>query len=168
MNSPLIKKIGVYPDFEKLKKEVIDLQSSLNLNCISLQYRNIDNIKWNCSQGFESGKFETEFKFLQPSLKETEIEKILLDIGKSWTRTRIMTIQPLTTYLAHYDPIPRIHIPIMTNDLCRFCFFKNPSLEEFMPADGSIYWVDTRKFHTFINPSKFKRIHIIASTPDEF
>jgi hypothetical protein len=168
MNSSLIKKIGVYPDFEKLKKEVIELQESINLNIISLQYQDINNTEWNNAQGFDIGPIEHEFKNLQPALKGTEIEKLLLEIGKNWYRTRIMTMVPLKVYQIHSDPTPRIHIPILTNDLCRFYFPKQSScLEDFMPDDGSIYWVDTRKTHTFINCSNFKRIHIVAGIANE-
>jgi len=168
MNSPLVKKIGVYPDFEKLKKEVIELQESIDLNIISLQYRDINNTEWNNAQGFDIGPVEHEFKNLQPLLKGTEIEKLLLGVGKNWYRTRIMTMVPLKVYQIHSDPTPRIHIPILTNDLCRFYFPKQSScLEDFMLDDGSIYWVNTRKTHTFINCSKFKRIHIVACIDNE-
>jgi len=168
MNSPFVKKIEVYPNFEKLKKEVIELQESINLNIISLQYHDINNTEWNNAEGYQFGPIEHEFKNLQPSLKGTEIEQLLLGIGKNWRRTRIMTMAPLSVYTVHSDPNPRAHIPILSNHLCRFYFPKQSDcLVDFMSDDGSIYWVDTRKTHTFINCSNFKRIHIVASLFDE-
>lgn len=168
MNNMLIKKIGDYSNFEKLKKEVIALQESIDLNIISLQYQDINDTAWSNANGFHIGPIEHEFKNLQPTLQGTEIEKLLLGIGKNWYRTRIMTMIPLKVYQVHSDPTPRIHIPILTNDLCRFYFPKQTScLENPMLDDGSIYWVDTRKTHTFINCSNFKRIHIVACIADE-
>jgi hypothetical protein len=30
-----------------------------------------------------------------------------------------------------------------------------------MPADGTTYWVDTRKHHTFLNGSGDRRLHLV-------
>jgi hypothetical protein len=78
-------------------------------------------------------------------------------------RTRIMNMPRATAYGWHYDLTPRIHIPITTNSACMFIL--NDIIYR-MPADGSVYWVDTTLEHTAINASRepFSRIHIVGNT----
>jgi len=49
------------------------------------------------------------------------------------------------------------HIPIITNNAC---FFVYEHRNFRMPADGSIYVVNTEKEHTFINAGSEPRIHL--------
>lgn len=164
-----IVKIGQYPRFEQLKKEVLELQESLSEKIISLQWRDPNDMHWLNSIGYQHGPVEHEFVNLLPELEGTEIEKLFQYLPDKIFRARVMTIYPNTEYDPHADPRPRIHIPIVTNPLCRFNFFNPFILEaEYMPADGSIYWVDTTARHTFVNSSDEKRIHIVAVTDIEY
>jgi hypothetical protein len=163
----LIKKIKIYPQFEQLKKQVVELQESVGLKIISLQYQDINDTSWGNAEGYKYGPVEHKFTNLQPSLVGTDIDKLFQEIGMPMFRTRIMKIDPYSSYIAHMDPTPRIHIPIITNDNCRFFYPKEENtLGDFMAADGSVYWVDTRKYHTFINNSPYPRIHIVAVTKE--
>jgi hypothetical protein len=78
-------------------------------------------------------------------------------------RTRIMNMPRATAYGWHYDLTPRIHIPITTNPACMFIL---NDIVYRMPADGSVYWVDTTLEHTAINASRepFSRIHLVGNT----
>ena len=60
----------------------------------------------------------------------------------------------------HRDPEPRIHIPIETNPGCLFII--NHHLTH-LPADGSVYFTDTRGYHTAINGGEATRTHIVAA-----
>ena len=70
-----------------------------------------------------------------------------------------MWIGPYACYSIHKDDTPRIHVPIITNPECYFVF--KQGLLSHLPA-GSVYWVDTTKFHTFMNCSDTPRLHIVG------
>ena len=80
-------------------------------------------------------------------------------------RARYMFLPSITCYGYHKDNTPRIHIPIETNENC---FFVLDDKVVRLPADGSVYWVDTRLSHTFVNSnthkSDFVRSHLVANT----
>jgi len=159
-----IKKIGNYINFEKLKKEVITLQEKVKFPIISLQWRDSNDINWENATGFKHGPVEHEFSNIMPELIGSEIEKMFNALPYKMFRTRIMTVPPNFKYDPHTDPKPRIHIPIVSNELCKFYFFAQQEEQQYMPADGSIFWVDVRNRHTFINDSSEYRIHIVAVT----
>lgn len=77
--------------------------------------------------------------------------------------TRIMCLSGKQCYTWHIDQTPRIHIPLITNEKCKFiiedtCFN--------LPIDN-IYWVDTTKYHTALNGNKeFDRYHIVGLTDE--
>lgn len=172
----LIKIISRYPQFDELKTCVLDTIANISppanewgKQSISLQYRDPADTSWNNSVGnynklnHMTPAIEQEFNQLQPWLANTEIERLFKSVPLKMFRARIMLMAPGAKYSVHRDPTPRVHIPIITNDLCRFRF---PDLgneyADYMPADGSVYWVDTRKMHTFVNDSDQTRIHIVA------
>ena len=159
-----IKKIGNYIDFEKLKKEVIALQEKVKSPIISLQWRDPTDINWGNATGYHHGPVEQEFSNIIPELIGSEIERMFNIVPYKMFRTRIMTMSPNFKYTSHTDPNPRIHIPIVSNELCKFHFFAQHELQQYMPADGSIFWVDARNKHTFSNSSDKYRIHIVAVT----
>ena len=57
-------------------------------------------------------------------------------------------------------PQPRIHIPIKTNP--GSLFIVNHHLTH-LPADGSVYFTDTRGYHTALNGGEETRTHIVAA-----
>ena len=80
-------------------------------------------------------------------------------IIKDLYRTRVMKMSPGTCYTYHTDPTERVHIPLITNENC---FFIIDDEVVRLPANGSIYHVDTTKKHTFVNASIEDRIHIVG------
>ena len=78
------------------------------------------------------------------------------------SRTRVMTINQKECYSYHYDLTPRIHIPLTTNEKCMFIIDDKVFR---LPADGSIYFVDTTLYHTALNANRdvFKRTHIVGN-----
>lgn len=164
-----ILKIGHYPRFEQLKQEIVELQQTVNEKIISLQWRDSNDIHWFNSNGYHHGPVEHEFVNLIPKLEGGEIDRMFKELPYKVFRARVMTIHPHTRYDPHADPRPRIHIPITSNPLCKFHFFTPEEVAgEYMPADGSIYWVDVRTRHTFVNDSDEYRIHIVTVTDHEF
>jgi len=75
-------------------------------------------------------------------------------------RTRLMNMKPKTCYSYHWDPTKRMHIPLLTNENN---FFVMEDTVFRLPADGSVYEVDTTNIHTFVNASISRRIHIVAT-----
>ena len=72
-----------------------------------------------------------------------------------------MIISDKRNYSWHLDYSKRIHIPLITNESC---FFIIEETKIHLPADGSVYLVDTTKWHTFVNANrnKFDRSHIVG------
>ena len=60
----------------------------------------------------------------------------------------------------HRDPEPRLHIPIVTNPGSLFVVNHHVT---HLPADGSVYFTDTRGYHTALNGGETRRVHIVAT-----
>lgn len=162
----IIKKIGHYDRFAELKEQVLELANTvMEQNHISLQYDQLNNdTSWLNAYGEDKTRRERFFDQLQPQLAGTEIDRLFKSLGFNMTRTRIFALSPNTVgYTVHRDTTARIHIPIITSDAARFYSYEPDEQQcDFMPADGSIYYVDTTKHHTFKNLSNEVRIHIVG------
>jgi hypothetical protein len=77
-------------------------------------------------------------------------------------RTRVMKIIKGTCYSYHVDLTPRVHIPLTSNKNCMFVIDDKVYR---MPADGSVYLVDTTLYHTALNANReqFVRTHIVGN-----
>jgi hypothetical protein len=158
----IVKKIGTFDDFENLKSKTIDLLDRLKTNQVSLQVQQNDT-SWNKSTGWlDTVVDELSFNIIHPELKNTVFEDLIKSIDYKVFRLRIMNMAPNFSYSIHKDPLFRIHIPIVTNSKCAFLFPDNDYMKH-MPADGSIYWTNTRLSHTFVNWSNESRIHIVGT-----
>lgn len=77
-------------------------------------------------------------------------------------RTRVMKMVKGSCYSYHIDLTPRIHIPLTSNERCMFIIDDKVYK---LPADGSVYLVDTTLYHTAINANReqFIRTHIVGN-----
>ena len=101
----------------------------------------------------------TEYDFCVNLFPEMEYtNRITEDLGLC--RTRIMRMKSKTCLSYHYDPTPRIHIPIITNPSCFLLIDKKA---HYLKANGSAYLVDTTKWHTAINASFDSRTHLVGA-----
>lgn len=73
---------------------------------------------------------------------------------------RVMILPSKRCYTYHKDKTKRIHIPIETNE---DNFFVMEDVVFRLPADGSVYEVNTTYKHTFVNASKYRRTHIVGT-----
>ena len=64
----------------------------------------------------------------------------------------------------HRDPELRLHIPIISNP--GSLFIVNHHVTH-LPADGSVYFTDTRDYHIALNEGESNRVHIVAALPLE-
>lgn len=78
--------------------------------------------------------------------------------------TRLMLVKPKTCYSHHRDRNKRIHIPLVTNEDCFFILDKQVV---HLPADGTVYLVDTTKMHTFLNAGAEDRVHVVGQISPE-
>lgn len=105
---------------------------------------------------------EPQYKFIHPKLRGGYVDQWLQSLSEyRIVRTRLMYMNPRSCYSIHSDPYPRIHLPVITNPQCLMIFPEKNSIEH-MPADGTSYYVDTTKKHTFINCSEAPRIHLVG------
>jgi len=60
----------------------------------------------------------------------------------------------------HRDPEPRLHIPVISNPGSLFVVNNHVT---HLPADGSVYFTDTRGYHMAMNGGEHRRVHIVAA-----
>ena len=105
---------------------------------------------------------EDAYTELVPEFAGTYIEEVVdrlrrvVGIG----RVRINLKQPFNANSWHRDPEPRLHIPIHTNPGCLFVVNHHCT---HLPADGSVYFTDTRSYHTALNGGDTPRVHLVAA-----
>jgi len=95
---------------------------------------------------------DTYFKHVWETLKE------ITPIG----RMRVLSKGLYNCNSWHRDPEPRLHIPIISNP--GSLFIVNHHVTH-LPADGSVYFTDTRGYHTALNGGESHRVHIVAALP---
>ena len=87
-------------------------------------------------------------------------------------KTFISIVPPLFSIEVHQDPLPKLHIPLETNEDVLFALdFDSENHSEtksggmksvYLPADGKVYFVNTTKWHTVNNASSKWRCHIVG------
>jgi hypothetical protein len=120
-----------------------------------LQYR-VNEDYWSSAIGKSQGK-ELEYTELNPFFKDTIFETIINQY--SLKRTRLMWVNPKSCYSLHRDETPRVHIPLITNPECYFLFY--PGILCHLPIN-SVWWVNTKLKHTFLNCSEEPRLHLVG------
>jgi hypothetical protein len=78
-------------------------------------------------------------------------------------RVRILLKEPRSTLSWHRDPEPRLHIPIITNPGCLMVI---DNVAKHLPADGSVWVTNNRKYHNAFNGGEENRIHLVACVLD--
>jgi len=157
MNYNIIDTINIEPILDSFYK----LNSDINWtnypqgNQTGLQYK-IGEDPWNSAVGKKRGN-EFEHTEINPFFKDTIFESLIKKYNLK--RTRLMWVKPKSCYSLHSDTTPRVHIPLITNPQCYFLF--NPGGIAHLPS-GSVWWVDTRQQHTFLNCSDLPRLHLVG------
>lgn len=158
-----IKVLENFDRYAELKEQVLELYYRLkpeNYQLI-LQTKEEGVEDWFSGSGMIEqlgDKTEDDFVHVQPSLKGTLLEEII--VKHNAFRTRIMCMPPKSSYSVHRDYTPRIHIPITTNFHSWMLW---PHYHKcYHLREGVVYWTDTRLKHSAMNGSLVEdRIHIV-------
>lgn len=105
---------------------------------------------------------EVEFSEFNPEFRGTYFEHVHEELTKRFPigRTRILSKGLYNCNSWHRDPEPRLHIPITTNPGSLFVVNHHVT---HLPADGSVYFTDTRGYHTALNGGETRRVHLVAA-----
>jgi hypothetical protein len=121
--------------------------------------KNYTKETWQNAVGRNKG-MELTYNQLNPFFKDSVFEEIIKKYRMY--RTRLMWVNGMSCYSIHRDSTPRIHIPLITNPECYFVFKDDNSSSMTYMKVGHVYWVDTRKKHTFMNCSEIARLHLVG------
>ncbi len=105
---------------------------------------------------------ESEFSELVSDFQGTYFDYVHQELSKRYPigRMRVLLKERFNCNSWHRDPEPRLHIPIYTNPGALFIVNHHCT---HLPADGSVYFTDTRGYHTALNGGESNRIHIVAA-----
>lgn len=169
-----VEKIGHYDNFDELKEFVLLFCAQESIDetyggIYSVQGisktdgpRNTASKKFG---GLGTDKNEFEFTELLDIFEDTEMEEFMDYVPYELSRSRLFSLIE-REYSIHRDPSKRVHLPITTNETCMFSFYdddENLLHTEHLPADGSVYIVDTTYKHKAGNLSSTPRIHFVGS-----
>ena len=110
---------------------------------------------------------EALFSEFDPAFAGTYFEYVWQELTARFPigRMRVLSKGLYNCNSWHRDPEPRIHIPVISNP--GSLFIVNHHVTH-LPADGSVYFTDTRGYHTALNGGEERRVHIVAALPDGF
>ncbi len=105
---------------------------------------------------------EAEFSEFNPKFSGTYFEHVHRELSKRFPigRTRVLSKDIYNCNSWHRDPEPRLHIPITSNPGSLFVVNHHVT---HLPADGSVYFTDTRGYHTALNGGETRRVHLVAA-----
>lgn len=107
---------------------------------------------------------EFAFTELEPALADTYFANVHAELCARFAigRVRILAKGLYNCNSWHRDPEPRLHIPIISNPGSLFVVNHHCT---HLPADGSVYFTDTRGYHTALNGGLHERVHLVAALP---
>lgn len=107
---------------------------------------------------------ETRYSEFVPQFANTYFREVYDTLSKSYRlgRVRLLKTTPRMSLSFHREPEPRLHIPIVTNPGAMMVINNHCT---HMPADGSVYFTDTRAYHSAFNGGEEDRVHLIATLP---
>ena len=133
----------------------------------SIKGHNVRGIYW--TKPDESGKEvardkpidESKYTELTNEFKNTYFEEVYKVLRSKFKlgRVRVLLKEPRSTLSWHRDPEPRLHIPIYTNPGAIMVI---DNVAQHMPADGSVWITNNRKYHNAFNGGEENRVHLVA------
>ena len=146
------------------------------VNCISITRANQSEVNprgifWTKDEDYNEIQVERfvneeAYKIFEPLLMNTYIKNVYDVLSQHYKlgRVRILKLDSRTSLSYHRDPEARLHVPVITNPGALMIVEEEA---HHMKADGSVYYVDTTKYHTALNGGNQSRIHLVATILDE-
>lgn len=108
---------------------------------------------------------EAAYSEFVPEYNNTYFKEVFDVISSRYKlgRVRILLKKPRSTLSWHRDPEPRLHIPIITNPGCLMVI---DNVAKHLPADGSVWITNNKKYHNAFNGGEEDRIHLVACVLD--
>ena len=105
---------------------------------------------------------EIDFSEFNPAFAGTYFEHVHVELARRFPigRVRVLSKGVYNCNSWHRDPEPRLHVPIVTNPGSLFVVNHHAT---HLPADGSVYFTDTRGYHTALNGGESRRVHLVAA-----
>jgi len=105
---------------------------------------------------------EAAFSELIPDFRDTYFAHVHQELSKRVPigRMRLMWKGLYNCNSWHRDPEPRIHVPIIVNPGSLFVVNHHVT---HLPADGSVYFTQTRSYHMAMNGGLTNRVHLVAT-----
>lgn len=105
---------------------------------------------------------ESQFSQFNPEFAGTYFEDVHRELARRFPigRMRVLSKGLYNCNSWHRDPEPRLHIPVISNPGSLFVVNHHVT---HLPADGSVYFTDTRGYHTALNGGDTHRVHIVAA-----
>tara|TARA_B100000965_G_scaffold406222_1_gene444019 strand:- start:285 stop:875 length:591 start_codon:yes stop_codon:yes gene_type:complete len=137
----------------------------------SIQGKNIRGVYW--TKPDSSGKEvvrdskidESQYTEFINDFDKTYFKDVYDQLSQKYKlgRVRLLLKEPRSTLSWHRDPEPRLHIPIYTNPGAIMVI---DSIAKHMPADGSVWVTNNRKYHNAFNGGEENRVHLVACVLD--
>lgn len=107
---------------------------------------------------------ESAYNEFNPLCAGTYFETVYQELTRRFRigRVSILSKRQYNCNSWHRDPEPRLHIPIISNP--GSLFIVNHHVTH-LPADGSVYFTDTRSYHTALNGGETRRVHLVVALP---
>lgn len=105
---------------------------------------------------------ESAYSDIYPEFQDTYVAEVIDELRARMPigRARLLGKASYNCNSWHRDPEPRIHIPIVTNPGALFVINHHVT---HLPADGSVYFTDTRAYHTALNGGSEERLSLVAA-----
>jgi hypothetical protein len=176
-NDDIFRVRDIKLDIEKLREayeiavEKVGFSQGI-VNCISVTHcedgtSDTRGIFWTKDESYneiqiEKPVRESKYTKIDDVLTGTYLEEVVKKLSKHYTlgRVRLLKLDPRNSLSYHRDPELRIHIPIITNPGAMVIV---ENFATHMPADGSVYIMNTKKYHTAFNGGTSPRVHLVAS-----
>ncbi len=146
------------------------------VNCISLTHSDDEDndprgIFWTQDDHYNEIQVERfvnedAYRIFEPLLMQTYFKNVYDTLSQHFRlgRVRILKLDSRSSLSYHRDPENRLHIPIITNPGALMIV---ESRAYHMEADGSVYYMNTMKYHTALNGGGAPRVHLVATILDE-
>jgi hypothetical protein len=175
------RRLNIHFDIQALQdayhKAINDIGFSGEMvNCISLTHCEKESstprgIFWMMNENYEEIQVERyvnedAYKIFEPLLMDSYFKNVYDVLSQHYKlgRVRILKLDSRTSLSYHRDPEARLHVPIITNPGALMIINKDA---HHMEADGSVYYVNTTRYHTALNGGAVPRIHLVATILDE-